>query len=144
MLVGEDVVEAVVGKAKQGNKKFVYWSKPDGSSYAKDTCTWETKSINEEFDPELLVGHAAQFKKGQSLFHCIIERCESRSKYWVKFKSNRQTDRVVDLELPKTVASGEFSWWRLDGYETDDPRRKNESESEEDESDEEVDDEEDK
>ena len=39
VLVGEDVVEAVVGKAKQGNKKFVYWSKPDGSSYAKDTCT---------------------------------------------------------------------------------------------------------
>ena len=36
----------------------------------------------------------------------------------------------MDLELPKTVASGEFSWWRLDGYETDDPGRKSESEDE--------------
>lgn len=39
---GEGVVEAVVGKRKQGNKKFIYWSKQGGGQYAKNTCTWES------------------------------------------------------------------------------------------------------
>ena len=27
-------------------------------------------------------------------------------------------NKSVDLELPNTVGDGEYSWWWLDGYET--------------------------
>ena len=33
----------------------------------------------------------------------------------MKFDSSRHTDRYIDLELPKAVGAGEYSWWRLDG-----------------------------
>jgi hypothetical protein len=36
----------------------------------------------------------------------------------VVFDSGRHTDKYVDLELPKAVGAGEYSWWRLDGYDT--------------------------
>jgi hypothetical protein len=113
---GEDVVEAVVGKMKRGGKKFIHWSKQDGGDYPKDTCTWE--SMQEDCDSTLLLNHTARFKMGQSVFQGRIVSHESGSKYWVEFQSRRHKDRVVDLELPRSVASGEYSWWRLDGYDT--------------------------
>lgn len=113
---GEDVVEAVVGKMKQGNKKFIYWSKQGGGAYGKNTCTWER--IVEEVNPALLVGHAVRFRLGQTELHGKIAKHESGSKYFVEFESRRHSDRVVDLELPKLVSAGEYSWWRLDGYDT--------------------------
>ena len=113
---GEDVVEAVVGKMNQGGKKFIFWSKVGGGGYGKDTCTWEP--IEEPLDSELLVGHRATFKMRQSEFPGVIRRHESGSTHWVEFGSRRHQDRLVDLELPKTVSAGEYSWWRLDGYET--------------------------
>jgi hypothetical protein len=56
----------------------------------------------------------------QSVFTGTITRqhADGSSKYWVVFDSGRHTDKYVDLELPKAVGAGEYSWWRLDGYDT--------------------------
>jgi hypothetical protein len=122
---GEDVVVGVVGKQKQGNKKFVRWGRKDGTLYDADTCTWQR--IDAAVDKDDVQGKKARFKLKQTVFTGTIEHQEDGggSRYWVKFDSARHTDRYVDLELPKTVGAGEYSWWRVDGYET------NESDGEE-------------
>lgn len=66
----------------------------------------------------MLVGQRTRFKKGQSEFGAVIDHHVAGSEYFVRFDSRRHADRVVDLDLPKPVSSGEYSWWRLDGYET--------------------------
>ena len=110
---GEDIIIAVVGKQKQGNKKFVRWGKKDGALYDADTCTWQ--SIDAAIDKDDVQGKARQ-----SAFTGTIERQADGggSKYWVKFDSSRHTDRYIDLELPEAVGAGGYSWWRLDGYDT--------------------------
>jgi hypothetical protein len=115
---GEDIIIAVVGKQKQGNKKFVRWGKKDGALYDADTCTWQ--SIDAAIDKDDVQGKAARFKLRQSVFTGTIERQADGggSKYWVKFDSSRHTDRYIDLELPEAVGAGGYSWWRLDGYDT--------------------------
>jgi hypothetical protein len=121
---GEDVVIAVVGKQNQGNKKFVRWGKKDGTLYGADMCTWQ--SIDAPVHKDDVEGKRARFKFKQTIFTGTIQPQaksdgEARgSRYWVKFHSARHKDRYVDLELPKTVREGEYSWWRLDGYGTND------------------------
>ena len=105
-----------MGKKKQGNKKFIYWSKLDGGAYGQDTCTWQP--MDEELNADFLVGKRAKFKLGQTLFYGTITKVEGVSKYFVEFDSRRHKDRVVDLELKGPVSSGEYSWWRLEGYDT--------------------------
>lgn len=134
---GEDVVDAIVGKMKQGNRKFVYWRKRDGTQYGKNTCTWEV--IDAKLDKDDLEGESgtykltlvayihlvcagkqARFKLRQTIFNGIIKhKSDSEDNvYWVEFNSRRHANKFVDLELPKAVGDGEYSWWRLDGYDT--------------------------
>jgi hypothetical protein len=92
------------------------------------------ESMQEDCDSELLVGHVARFKMGKTVFQGVITRHESGSKYWVEFESRRHKSRLVDLELLETVGNGEYSWWRLDGYDTLDEREEDGEEDEPEES----------
>lgn len=116
---GEWVVEQVVGKKNQGGKRLIYWSKQDGEACEKSDCTWEGNDAFAELDPEFLTGHDASFRLGQTTFKGVIQHQASdgeETRYWVKFQSRRHQDKYVDLDLPNTVSSGEYSWWVLDGY----------------------------
>lgn len=65
-------------------------------------------------------GKRAQFKLRQTVFAGVIKHRseDADNKYWVEFESRRHSSKYVDLELPGAVADGEYSWWRLDGYDT--------------------------
>lgn len=126
----------MVGKQKQGGKKFIFWKQQNGAAYPKNTCTWEPSSIS-EFDPDDLLGQPVVFKAGRSEFKGKIKKHEGGSNYWVEFESRRHTSRSVDLELSLPVSNGGYSWWRLTGYETNE---ESEGEDEEEEEESEVDD----
>lgn len=115
---GEDIIEAVVGKMKQGNRKFVHWREKGGELYEKNTCTWQV--VDAALDEDDLVGKRVQFKLRQTVFVGTIKHKSNdhATEYWVEFDSRRHSNRFVDLELHKAVGDGEYSWWRLDGYET--------------------------
>lgn len=123
---GEDEIGAVVGKQKQGNKKFVFWRQQDGTEYGKDTCTWEPSDIA-ELDADDLIGKQASFRLGRSTFEGTIKRHDGGTNYWVEFQSSRHKNRSVDLELPRPVVQGEYSWWRLAGYDTNNESTDSES-----------------
>ena len=129
---GEDTVAGIVGKKKQGNNNFVLWESDDGM-LLNDQCTWQQAGYG--LVSTVLTGKAAAFKLGQTIhLGTIIKQHETeKSKYFVESKSRRQ-DRWVDLELPELVSNGEYSYWRLDGYETWD-EREGESEEEKEEGD---------
>ena len=68
-------------------------------------------------------GQRTNFKLGQTVFPTtILKHHESKnSTYQVKFDSNRHKRGKmpwVDLELPGKVSAGEYSYWKLDGYDT--------------------------
>ena len=66
---GEDVIAAIVGKMKQGNKKFVYWSKKYGTLYEKNTCTWQ--AIVAELDKDDLEGMHVRALELLRLIQCF-------------------------------------------------------------------------
>ena len=76
----------------------------------------------------------AQFRIGQTTFAATImhQHATKTNEFWVKFQSRRKEDAYVDLELNLRVSSGGCSWWRLDGYDTNEEDEEDESESEED------------
>ena len=67
-----------------------------------------------------IVNKPATFKLGQSVHKGRITKQHETelSTFFVEFESHRQENRWVDLELSGLVKDGEFSFWRLDGYDT--------------------------
>ena len=91
----------------------------------------------DEFDPDVLSGKRANFKLGPTVFKAtIVEQHATKvSTYKVQFDSKRHPKGQtcwVDLELPRRVANGEYSFWKLDGYETNIDSDSTESDREED------------
>ena len=49
----------------------------------------------------------------------ITKQHEGKSTtHWIEFDSRRHTNKWVDLELPRLVKDGRYSYWKLDGLET--------------------------
>ena len=120
----------IIGKKVQGNCKFHLWEKANGEMYGRDQCTWQ--ACRDQFDGAVLCGQAAQFKIAQTVYKAKIENkhdthdgedclgcgMNQESTFAVTFSSKRHPHGQrcwVDLELPRKVGDGEYSYWKFRG-----------------------------
>ena len=124
------LVERVVGKAKQGKMRKVFWKEEDtGVLCGQDECTWQGPTTFVGGSGALvaseIVGKTLRIEEGGTVFEAKVEKvhdCNSNSFYVVYTKKSdsgkptKKKARFVDFELP---TSEKTSWWRLDGYVTE-------------------------
>jgi hypothetical protein len=106
---GEDTIAGVVGEKKQGNLKFIL-RESEASSELCDQCTWQPGEF--DFAPSVLLGEAATFRLRQTSHSGVIKK-RHRSEptvYYTEFNSRRHTNRWVNLDLPRLVGNGEYSY----------------------------------
>lgn len=89
---GEDVIHAIVGKKKQGDRCFIHRKSESGELFARDTCSWE--KVASTFDSDELLKQPAVFKQGQTTYAAIIEKkhATKHSTYWICFDSESKAD----------------------------------------------------
>ena len=144
-------VTAIVGKAKQGKVKKVFWRDQDTKQLcSKEECTWQPPEAFDgdsgNLDPDELVGDTITLEEGGATYSAKITKVKApnSTSYWVVYvkivatgKKSKKKPRWVDLELPPSEGT---SSWRLDGYKT---LEEDEESGEEDDDDEDEDDEDD-
>lgn len=135
-------VAKVVGKAKQGKYKKVHWKDTDtGALCGVNQCTWTAPS---DFDGDAgklqadwLVGKTITLEDQGTIFAALVEKVKDTNPnvYQVKYNKNVKTNKAtkkksrwVDFELPP---SEKTSWWRVDGYETEEEDGNSNSDDEE-------------
>ena len=114
---GEHTVAAVISKRKQGNSKCILWESTAGE-LLNNECTWEQAAF--DIVASALLGKSISLKLGQAEHKgSITKQHEGKgTSHWIEFDSRRHTHKWVDLELPRLVKDGEYSYWKLDGFKT--------------------------
>jgi hypothetical protein len=109
---GEDGINGMVGRKKQGGLRFIHWKDAKtNENYPLNQCTWEPKAFECELNCAMISGKQATFKLGQSVLEGTIgqQHPSKPNEFYVKFKSSRRADEYVDLNLNKKVGNGGYS-----------------------------------
>ena len=138
------LVDKIVGKAKQGKARKVFWKEEDsGALCSTAACTWTPPT---DFDgdsgkliPKEILGKSITIEEQGVIYEATVAadkvRAVQPTSFFVTYTKNvttgkpsRKKARWVDFELP---AAEKTSWWRLAGYGTESSASSESSDNEE-------------
>ena len=138
------LVDKIVGKAKQGKARKVFWKEEDsGALCSTAACTWTPPT---DFDgdsgkliPKEILGKSITIEEQGVIHEATVAadkvRAVQPTSFFVTYTKNvttgkpsRKKARWVDFELP---AAEKTSWWRLAGYGTESSTSSESSDDEE-------------